>query len=42
MYICRNCHKEVEDISEGITCPYCGEKILIKKRPEVVKKVKAE
>ena len=42
-YICYSCSKEVtdEDITKRIRCPYCGGKILFKKRPEVVKKVKA-
>jgi len=39
-----NCGKEVpkEDIRKRIRCPYCGYRILLKDRPETVKKVKAE
>lgn len=42
-YVCYSCGKEVtqEDISKRIRCLYCGGKILFKKRPEIVKKVKA-
>ena len=42
-YICYSCGKIVtpEDIKKMIRCPYCGGKILFKKRPQVVKKVKA-
>jgi len=43
MYVCFKCGKEVEykDIKKKVRCPFCGSKILFKKRPEVVKKVKA-
>jgi DNA-directed RNA polymerase subunit RPC12/RpoP len=42
-YICYACGKPVtpEDISKRIRCPYCGGKILFKKRVEVVKTVKS-
>ena len=42
-YKCYSCGKEVtqEDIMKRIRCPYCGGKILFKKRPETVKKIKA-
>jgi DNA-directed RNA polymerase subunit P len=42
MYVCQNCGKKIEKIENFITCPYCGYKILVKERPPVVKKVKAE
>jgi len=42
-YICYSCGKIVteEDIVKRVRCPYCGGKVLFKKRPEIVKKVKA-
>jgi len=42
-YICYTCGKEVtpEEITKRIRCPYCGGKILFKKRPETVKRIKA-
>lgn len=43
MYKCMNCGKELseEDLKKRIRCSYCGYRILLKKRPEIVKKVKA-
>lgn len=43
MYKCVNCGKEVsgEELSKRIRCPFCGYRILLKKRPEIVKKVKS-
>lgn len=42
MYKCMNCGKEVskEDLKKRIRCPFCGYRILLKKRPEIVRKVK--
>ncbi|MFB6076288.1 MAG: DNA-directed RNA polymerase subunit P [Candidatus Aenigmatarchaeota archaeon] len=44
MYKCLKCGKDVddEDIAKRIRCPYCGYRILKKKRPKgTIKKVKA-
>jgi DNA-directed RNA polymerase subunit RPC12/RpoP len=44
MYKCLNCGKDVDidlDKSKKIQCPYCGYRILEKKRPPVIKRVKA-
>lgn len=43
IYICFDCRNEINstEISKRIRCPYCGGKILFKKRPEIVKQVKA-
>jgi len=45
MYECAGCGKEVKstDLGQlpGIKCPNCGYRILYKRRPPVVKKVKA-
>ncbi len=42
-YMCFFCGKEIdeEDIQHKIRCPYCGGRIIFKKRPEITKKVKA-
>ncbi len=40
-YKCINCKKDVENIEGPIRCPYCGQRILVKKRPEVIKTVPA-
>jgi DNA-directed RNA polymerase subunit P len=39
-----HCKRDVEvDYSHhGVRCQYCGHRILIKKRPIVIKKLKAE
>lgn len=43
MYNCINCGKEVseEELKKRIRCPYCGYRILLKRSPEIVKKVRA-
>lgn len=42
----KECRKEItqESLNQlpGIKCPYCGFRILFKKRPQVIKKVKAD
>lgn len=41
MYKCVKCKKTVAKIEEKIRCPYCGYRIFVKMRPEVLKKVHA-
>lgn len=41
MYKCINCKKVVAKLEDKIRCPYCGYRIFLKKRPEVVKRVRA-
>jgi DNA-directed RNA polymerase subunit P len=43
-YRCGSCGKDISksDIKGRLRCPYCGGKMIFKKRPEVVKRVKAE
>ena len=43
MYKCMNCGKETteEEMRKRIRCPFCGYRILVKNRTEVIKKVKA-
>ena len=43
MYVCMRCGKPVELDAEfkRVRCPYCGYKILVKRRSEAVKKVLA-
>jgi DNA-directed RNA polymerase subunit P len=40
-YKCVKCGKETEKIIDRVRCPFCGFRIFIKKRPQVIKKVKA-
>ncbi len=42
-YKCFNCKDEIPEklIERRIICPSCGSRILIKTRPEIIKKVKA-
>lgn len=40
-YKCVYCKKEVKEVEEHVRCPYCGQRILTKMRPEVMKTVKA-
>lgn len=44
MYKCLNCGKDVEvnlERAKKIICPYCGYRILEKKRPPVVRRVQS-
>jgi len=42
MYKCLRCKKIVSEFIEGrVMCPYCGYRILLKVRPEIVKRVQA-
>jgi len=41
MYKCINCKKTIAKLGEKIRCPYCGQRIFVKQRPEVVKHVQA-
>ncbi|MEM5802204.1 MAG: DNA-directed RNA polymerase subunit P [Candidatus Aenigmatarchaeota archaeon] len=41
MYKCVGCKKEITKIEDRIRCPYCGFRIFVKLRPEVVKRVRA-
>ena len=44
MYKCMSCGKDVEvdiSVSRKVICPFCGYRILKKKRPVQIKKVKA-
>lgn len=42
-YLCTNCRRKVDYklIQKKVKCPYCGNKILIKVRPNIVKHIKA-
>ncbi|MBU5574979.1 MAG: DNA-directed RNA polymerase subunit P [Candidatus Aenigmatarchaeota archaeon] len=44
MYKCISCGKEIseEQLRGRIRCMYCGFRILMKKRPNVIKKVEAK
>jgi len=43
MYKCLNCGREIplEEAKKRIRCPYCGYRILLKKRAPIERKVKA-
>ena len=46
-YVCarKECRKEIDEKKlatlPGIKCPYCGYRILYKKRPVIIKRIKA-
>ncbi len=45
MYKCINCGKEVKvelEKAKKIICPFCGYRILEKKRPNIIKNVMAD
>jgi DNA-directed RNA polymerase subunit RPC12/RpoP len=42
MLKCSTCGRLVDKLPEGrVRCPHCGSRVLLKMRPETVKKVKA-
>lgn len=43
VYKCLNCERDIEaeDLRRRIRCPYCGHRIIKKKRREDVKDIKA-
>jgi len=43
MYKCLKCEKEIDldQVKEKIRCPFCGYRIIMKKRPKTVTKVLA-
>ena len=43
-YVCFNCKNEIgsEELGKRIRCPYCGGKILFKKRQERTKHIKSK
>lgn len=42
-FICEKCENELDldPINDKIVCPHCSNRIIMKERPETVKKVKA-
>ena len=42
-YVCVKCNKEIDidPIHDKINCPHCSGRIVLKKRPEQTKEVKA-
>jgi len=38
---CLKCKKVIEEGDERVRCPYCGYRIFVKMRPEVIKRVQA-
>lgn len=44
MYKCLKCAKEIksEELKERIRCPFCGYRIVLKKKPKKVIKVPAK
>jgi DNA-directed RNA polymerase, subunit RPC10 (contains C4-type Zn-finger) len=43
-YYCSHCKREIDIDYEnaGVRCLYCGHRILVKKRPATIKRIKAE
>jgi DNA-directed RNA polymerase subunit RPC12/RpoP len=38
-YICTKCGRETKNIEDFVRCPYCGNKILIKGRPNIPREI---
>jgi len=39
---CLKCKKVIDDVEQRVRCPYCGYRIFVKTRAEVVKRVQAK
>ena len=43
-YLCQKCHQEIDpgelETLPGIRCIVCGHRILLKKRPPIIKRLK--
>ncbi|MCL5007645.1 MAG: DNA-directed RNA polymerase subunit P [Candidatus Marsarchaeota archaeon] len=42
VYFCGECRREIDSIEHGISCPYCGSRIVRKRRPGVAREVKTD
>ncbi len=41
-YVCLHCGKEVKSLEKFIRCPYCGYRVLAKKRSSLAKTVSTD
>ena len=45
-YLCQKCHQEIDpaelETLPGIRCIICGHRILLKKRPPIIKRLKTD
>jgi len=41
MYKCVNCKRIITKLEDKVRCPYCGTRVFVKLRPEIVKRVQA-
>ncbi len=41
MYKCTSCKKITTKLEDKVRCAYCGARVMLKMRPEVVKRVLA-
>ncbi|HLC58907.1 MAG TPA: DNA-directed RNA polymerase subunit P [archaeon] len=40
-YKCISCKKEIKEVEDHIRCPYCGQRVLVKARADMLRTVKA-
>ncbi|MCL4362901.1 DNA-directed RNA polymerase subunit P [Candidatus Marsarchaeota archaeon] len=41
-YICASCGKESKSLEKFVLCPYCGGRMMLKKRPNVSREVSTD
>ncbi len=41
-YVCLHCGKEIKNLEKFIRCPYCGYRVLSKKRSSLAKEISTD
>ncbi len=41
-YVCSHCGKKLKSLEKFVRCTYCGNRILIKERPNLAKEVSTD
>ncbi len=41
-YICSECKRDIENLKEGVSCPYCGSRMIKKNRSGAAKEIKTD
>ncbi len=42
VYFCAECKREIDSIENGVSCAYCGSRMLRKRRPGIGRTVKSD
>ncbi len=42
VYVCSECKREIKSIENGVGCPYCGGRMIKKKRSGIAREVSTD